>query len=214
MKTILAAALMCCAGAAFTQGVIRELNGTVELKPEGTSAFVPARAGDLVALNTIISTGFKSTAVITLGSAVITVQPITRLSLAEISSAWENERLRVNLSTGRIRVNVKPPSGGKTDFTVRSPSATASVRGTEFEFDTWTVQVIEGTVAFSGSHGLMLISAGGSSQVDPVTGRVADPIETSAAALLPPAPAGADEIGGPKDAGPAEVDFNLVVSFD
>jgi len=147
-------------------GKIRELTGEVELKRTETSAFIKAKAGDTVVADTIISTGFKSTAIIDVGNSSITVRPLTRLSLAEIQSISDTETLNVTLQTGRVRVDVKPPAGTKANCTVRSPMATASVRGTSFEFDTFNLKVSEGIVAFQGSKGMsVLIPAGMSSSI-------------------------------------------------
>jgi len=129
-------------------GVIKELSGTVELKPAGTSDFIPAKAGDPVAKDTIVSTGFKSSALIQMGSSLITARPLTRLSLAELSSSGGTEVINVSLQTGRVRVDVDPPAGTRTSMAVRGPSATASVRGTSFEFDTYSLNVLKGKVAF------------------------------------------------------------------
>jgi hypothetical protein len=218
-QTLLIMAFLSAALGAFAQqGIIKELTGTVELKPAGASAFVSAKQGDTVAQNTVISTGFKSTAVITVGSATITVKPITRLSLAEISQGQGSERLGVNLQAGRIRAEVKPPAGMRADMSVKGPSVTASVRGTEFELDTYSLTVIEGTVAFSGTNGgIMMVSGGGSSHVDPVTLRAVDPVIEGAAALRPLLPVGADEksvqAGGKESIDTAKVEFSLELSF-
>jgi hypothetical protein len=184
------------AGLVFAQqGIVKDMIGTVELKPAGASAFVPAKPGDRVAPNTIISTGFKSIAVISVGSTTLSVQALTRLSLAEISQTQGKEELNVNLQAGRVRVEVRPPVGTRADTSVRTPSATASVRGTVFEIDTMWLFVNKGIVAYWGNDGrIILISAGGTSRIDPVTGRPVDPIETNAANLLPPAPAGTDQL--------------------
>jgi hypothetical protein len=149
-----------------TSGVIRELSGEVELKRAGTSAFVAARVGDRVARDTIVSTGFKGSAVIAVGSAVITVRPLTRLSLAEIQNSADTENLNVNLQTGRVRVEVTPPAGSRANCAVQGPSATASVRGTRFEFDTVNLRVTEGRVAFSGPSGLAtMVNAGSENSI-------------------------------------------------
>jgi hypothetical protein len=202
-------------------GTILELSGTVELRNDGESAFVPAKAGDVVARNTIVSTGFKSTALIQVGSASVTVRPLTRLTLAEISEGRGTEEINVNLQAGRVKIDVKPPAGSKTSFAVQSPIATASVRGTSFEFDTRNVSVREGTVAFSGGRGaVMLVGAGSASRVHGESGRAADPIDVSAAALTPPAPSGPDAAAGwektalPPGAGPLPPSDNFSLTFD
>ena len=71
-------------GAFCQSGTIRELTGVIELKPAGAASFVRASQGDEVAVNTIISSGFNSTAIIEVGNSIIIVRPLTRLSLAEI----------------------------------------------------------------------------------------------------------------------------------
>ena len=171
-------------------GVIKELMGTVELKQAGQAVFVPAKVGDAVAKDTIVSSGFKSTALITVGSTVITVRPLTRLSLAEISSAAGTQTINVSLQAGRVRVDVNPPAGTRAITTVQSPVATASVRGTSFELDTRNLSVQEGTVAYKGKKGaVMLVSAGSASLVSE-DNKAVDPMVKAVTELLPPLPSG------------------------
>jgi hypothetical protein len=146
--------LMGAATLGFSQtGIIKELSGTVEIKTSGTAAFVPAAAGTEVLQNTIISTGFKSTALVQAGSALILVRPLTRLSLTEIQASQGMETLNMNLQSGRVRVDLKPPAGKKAFLGVASPIATASVRGTSFDFDTRNLRVHSGAVDFMGKWG-------------------------------------------------------------
>jgi hypothetical protein len=160
-----------------TTGVIRELTGDVELKRTETSAFIKAKMGDTVAADTVVSTGFKSTAIIQVGSSSIMVRPLTRLSLAEIQSVSDTETLNMKLQTGRVKVDVKPPAGTKANVTVQGPSATASVRGTSFEFDTLNLKVGEGMVAFNGNKGKeVIIPAGMASSID-ADGKAIDPLD-------------------------------------
>jgi hypothetical protein len=195
-KTFITLFLMGAALAVYAQtGVIREMTGTVELKLAGTQTFIPAKSGDTLQRDTIISTGFKSTATIVVGSSTIVARPLTRLSLAEIASSGNTETININLQTGRLKVDVRPPSGTKANFTVKSPTATASVRGTSFELDPRNLTVLTGTVAYGGSEGApALVSAGDESHTSE-NGKAADPVETSAQSLLPPAPPGAAEAG-------------------
>jgi len=169
-------------------GVIRELSGEVEIKPAGALSFTAAKTGDEIARDTVVSTGFKSVAVIVIGSSTITVRPLTRLSLAEIQNASGAENINVNLQTGRVRVDVKPPAGTRANFTIQSPSAVASVRGTSFEFDAVKLSVSEGTVFFNGVLGepITIVKAGESSFIE-TNGNAISPAEISAADLQPPA---------------------------
>ncbi|MDR1143153.1 MAG: FecR family protein [Spirochaetaceae bacterium] len=217
-KTLWFPAALFCAAALSAQSpraVIQEVRGTVEIKRPGASAWAPAAAGQELSQDTHISTGFKSSALIRLGNSTLTVQPLTRLSLAEIRAA-DAGRVSVQLQAGRIRADVKPPAEGPVQFTVRSPTATASVRGTVFEFDTVNLTVDEGTVGFSGPDGAVVyVRAGQSSSPDPITGRAAAPVGT-AEAQAAPLPAGTETIAVSVDVipGPASSEVRIGVSWD
>lgn len=163
-------------GAFCQNGVIRELTGEVELKKPGATAFVPASAGDVVTSNTVVSTGFKSTAIIVVGSSTIMVRPLTRLTLAEIQSAENSEKATVSLQAGRVKVEVKPPAGSKANFTVQGPSATASVRGTTFEMDTQNLNGIEGKIVVTGTSGAGVLVTGINSSSANSDGTASDPV--------------------------------------
>jgi ferric-dicitrate binding protein FerR (iron transport regulator) len=169
----------------------REVSGTVEIRAPGSAAWASAARGDRIEKNTLISTGFRSTAVVVLGNSVITVRPLTRLSLDEIIRNQNEEQVNVSLQTGRIRAEVNPPSGGKTDFTVRSPTATASVRGTVFEVDTENLRVDEGRVIYFLDNGRQTsVAAGGTSYVDITANTVISSFEAAAELLVPALPPG------------------------
>jgi hypothetical protein len=74
-------------------------------------------------------------------------------SLEKIVQSQDEERINLRLQTGSIRAEVKPPVGGSSEFTVRSPSATASVRGTSFEFDRENLWVEDGRVRYALDNG-------------------------------------------------------------
>ncbi|MDR3201272.1 MAG: FecR family protein [Spirochaetales bacterium] len=188
---VLCCALLFAAAFAFGQtGVIKEITGTVELKAPGATSWKPASVGMVITKNTLISTGFRSTALVGLGNSLLTVQALTRLSLEEIALSQGNEKIGLALQTGRVRANVMPPSGGRTDFTVRSPTATASVRGTTFVFDANSVSVSGGLVTFAGANGLPVAVAAGESSAVMWRGTAAAPVGAETA---PPSPVGASE---------------------
>jgi len=195
-------------------GIIRELSGEVEFKREGSSAFVRASAGDVIALNTLISTGFRSTAIIEVGSSRITVRPLTRLSLAEIQRIENTETVNVNLQSGRVRVDVNPPAGSRTSFSVQSPSSTASVRGTSFDFDTVDISVDKGRVIFLGNAGpAVIVDAGNASFIGSDT-TSADPVDVITAMLLPASPVGSSSEVIPFSSSSSNLlDFGIQLKF-
>ena len=198
-KTILVLVLILTGTIVFAQnGVIKELSGSVELKTPGSSSYVGAKAGDRITRDTVISTGFRSTALVEVGSALLTVRPLTRLTLMEIRSSAGTETLNVNLQTGRVRVDVNPPAGTRASMIVSSPIATASVRGTSFEFDTRNLFVNNGKVNFAGNRGIAMQVPGGSSSLVQGDGKAADPVATKREGFRPRAPVGTDASAGSK----------------
>jgi hypothetical protein len=167
----------------------------------------------------LISTGFKSTALLDLGNSTIVIQPLTRLSLEEIIEQQGNEQVNVYLRSGRVRAEVRPPTGGTINFSVRSPTVTASVRGTVFDFDTVNIKVAEGRVEFAGPTGsLALVRAGESSSVNEAGSTVSAPVEEKTAALVPALPPGTETAVAAAGGGTAAVNsqgsLNLTVTLE
>jgi hypothetical protein len=190
---------------------IRSITGTVEVKKPGAPAWEAAKAGQVLDRASLISTGFKSTALVSIGNTDITVRALTRLSLEEILAAQNDEQVTLDLRAGRIRVNVKPPVGGKISFTVRSPVATASVRGTVFEFDGVLLRVEEGRVYLTGDNAPgVYISTGHAADGDAET--AAPAIDSIKETLSPALPAGVDAVPAAATSAPSSV--NLDIGFD
>jgi len=171
------------AGFLFAQNpeaLIREMSGTVELKTNASADWAAAQVGDRIGKNTIVSTGFKSIAFLEVGNSTIMVRPLTRLSLAELVNRNDTETINVNLNTGRVRVDVNPPVGGRANFIVQTPTATASVRGTAFNMNTDAIQVLKGAVNYKPANGTyvrsVMVNAHQESRIDTDTGSVVHPM--------------------------------------
>ncbi|MDR1127885.1 MAG: FecR family protein [Treponema sp.] len=191
------------------EAVIREVNGTVELKPNGQADWIPAKTGDILAVSTLVSTGFRSSALIAAGSSTILVHPLTRLSLEELISRNETETVQIGLRAGRLRVQVAPPLAGKTDFTVKTPIATASVRGTVFDIDTLNLRVSEGEVRYEGAANRasrpVQVNSGQNTRVDSAGGGALNPLTAAEASRALPALPGSNSV--PAADGSASPDF-------
>jgi hypothetical protein len=185
MKKILVGTLILLGALLYAQeAYIREFSGTVEVKTPGASTWRAARTGERISKDTIISTGFKSTALIDLGNSTLIVRPLSRLSLEGLQNIQSNESVNLYLETGRVRAEVSPPASGKTDFSIRTPTVTASVRGTSFAFDGVNLNVDEGQVHFTGGDGIgVYVGAGHQSVSAPETGRTAGAAELFQAEL-------------------------------
>jgi len=207
-------------------GVIRELSGTVELRNAGSANYTPARVGDTVAENTVISTGIGSIVLLEVGSSLISVKPLTRLTLTEIRASQGAENLNLNLHAGRVHVDVNPPVGTRASLSVASPVAVASVRGTSFDFDTRNINVAGGTVYFKGNRGYTYqvsggfsVMVGGRGTVTPAQDTGSQPVilsgqdstaRTTGGSGGMPGGSGSEGVpGGPGPTGPGDGDIGI-----
>jgi hypothetical protein len=196
------------------EAAIRSITGRVEIKAAGATEWRAAEEGQILDRAALISTGFKSTALISIGNSDITVRPLTRLSLEEIAAAGNNEEVVLNMPTGRIRAEVNPPVGGTVDFSVRSPSVTASVRGTVFDFDGIRLAVEQGRVRLAVEGGAGVYVGGGhSTAANPATGRPASVIEQVKEDMRPPLPAGIDVAPPASAAAPASAGLGILFDW-
>jgi hypothetical protein len=222
MKKALLGLLVCggvllgVSGAWAQEAFIRETSGVVEVKAPGQTAWVPARAGQRLEQATLISTGFRSSALIVIGNSTITVRPLTRLTLEELSGREGTERVNINLRVGRVRADVTPSAGRRTNFTVRSPIATASVRGTSFEFDGIHLSVEEGRVYVTErarDTGGTYVSAGHTASTNIETGRTVSVAESAREELVLPLPAGVDNAPEVRPTPPQTGDLEVGVGW-
>ncbi|MGP1414827.1 MAG: FecR family protein [Treponema sp.] len=112
-------------------GEVIAIKGKVEVQKDGQWKL--AQKGETLDSGVLISTGFKSELTMKVDGSTIIVQPLTRLRLDEIVKKGDVLSSKVYLDMGSIKANVKPAETKKVSFTVRTPVATASVRGTSGE---------------------------------------------------------------------------------
>jgi len=141
--------------------VFRDVKGKVEYQLAGDD-WMPAKVGASIPQGTVISTGFKSTAALEVMGSVIQVKPLTRMMLDELVRSASGTKTGLTLLAGKVKAEVKPSSeASATVFNVKSPTATASVRGTGFEFDGANILVGHGDVVFSNQWNIARSVQGG-----------------------------------------------------
>lgn len=173
------------------QAVIQEVTGTVEVKERDSEEWNAAVPGQRLEKETIISTGFRSAAIIRIGDSLINVRPLTRLSILELVTRDNIETLNVGLQAGRIRTTINPPPESRAAYSVETPVSVSSNRGTVFETTLFTLFVHKGSVEFRGNSGYMVvIDAVGYSYIDEKTGRATPPKELINILLNPALPVG------------------------
>lgn len=114
-------------------GVVTYVKGKVEVKRG--SRWVSLRVGDKVSKSSMINTGFQSEAKVKLMNSVLYLGPVTRVTLNDLSSSNDRDKVSVYLSTGSVRSKVNRTGDKRVSYTVRTPIAVASVRGTDLTVD-------------------------------------------------------------------------------
>lgn len=151
-KLALSSALLLFACAAFSSDFTAQVvsvSGKAEVL-SGTT-WKALSAGDTLKNGDVVQTGFKSGAVLKIKESTINVASLTRMTVEQLSESQDKDNVRVFVKTGKVSSNVQKTNGKKVGFTVRTPVATASVRGTEFSventFSATQVQTNRGKVA-------------------------------------------------------------------
>ncbi|MFW5769364.1 MAG: FecR domain-containing protein [Spirochaetota bacterium] len=125
---------------------IQNVTGKVEIN-SGTG-WRPAARGASIDLGTVISTGFGARAVLQVGLSTVEVRPLTRMTVSEYVESQGSVNTSLDLKVGKVRAQVRSAEGTSHNFSIKSTTSTASVRGTELFFDGFSVDVFEGTVSF------------------------------------------------------------------
>lgn len=126
--------------------IVTYVKGKVEVQRGDT--WVQLKVGDKIKESETVSTGIQSEAKIKYSGSLMAVGAMTRITMDQLSAGDNKEKVDVYLSTGAVRSKVTHDADTRVSYTVRSPVAVASVRGTEFQItDTGAVSCFEGAVA-------------------------------------------------------------------
>jgi hypothetical protein len=102
--------------------------GKVEKQQDGL--WVPIKEGEFLSKGTLISTGFRSSATLKFEGSVISVAALSRLTISELLENENSRDTSIFLDAGEIKADIKTSDNKRVSFTVRTPIATASVKGT------------------------------------------------------------------------------------
>jgi hypothetical protein len=93
---------------------------------------------------------------------VISLKPLTRLSLEELVNSGSGSKTTLKLLSGKVKAEVRPQSEENSQqFEVKGPNATASVRGTGLDTDGESIFVSHGSVEFVNAFGISRSVQGG-----------------------------------------------------
>lgn len=126
------------------------IEGNVEILEGGM--WIPVEEGDIIQeRGAVISTGFKSNAVVSVKETNFTLGPLTRITIENMVAMENKDSTQIYIDSGSLKANVSSSDGRKVGFKVRSAVATASVRGTEFKVtSSGRLSVTQGLVSFGG----------------------------------------------------------------
>lgn len=141
-KTVFILILLLAAVSAFALNAkVLDVVGKVEIQlADGNwEAIAP---GTVLGPGTVLSTGFKSEAVISIDETTINVKALTRLTIEKLYEQEGNKASSFYLDAGALSADVKSAEDKKVSFKVKTPAVTASVRGTAGDL---TVNSLVGT---------------------------------------------------------------------
>ena len=146
---VMAAAAITAASASNIQATVLSTKGKTEVM-KGTS-WTPLKIGSIIEKGDVIQTGFKSELILKIKNTTVTVSPLSRITIEQLASKGNKDETRLFLDTGSLKSDVKKTEDRRV---VRSPVATASVRGTIFGVtngfgNTTTVAGYDGVTASS-----------------------------------------------------------------
>ena len=124
---------------------VAAVKGKVQIKDSG-GTWQTASVGMELTRGSSISTGFRSEARIDMGDSELLVEALTRMRLEELARQESTVKTGLYLNVGRVSARVKTAAGLQHDFQLRSPTSTAAVRGTDFDYDGLALLVREGAV--------------------------------------------------------------------
>ncbi len=113
------------------QATVVSAKGKSEVQRAGQ--WVTLSEGSKLNKGDVIQTGFKSELILKIKNSTVTVSPLSRVTIEQLAEKKDNDETKLFLDTGSLKSNVKKTEDRRVGFTVRSPVATASVRGTVME---------------------------------------------------------------------------------
>lgn len=185
INTLLAAFLITlsfsfCASADAIHGIFMVVKGDVSVSNSAKQK-QKVKVGDKVSPGDVVESAAESRAKTVMSDRnVINISPDTKLEIQKYENDGKNKNVEMNLLQGKVRNNVEQKyDGEKNKFLIKTPTAVAGVRGTQFftSFDPATkitaVVTLRGAVSLtpvkvtSGNLKPVIIQKGESTTVSP-----------------------------------------------
>ena len=137
MKKAIAITFILILGLALRAGALEveaySVTGDVQMAKSGSAKWLPVTKGVLIESNYTVRTGADGAAILRwMSGNAIKLSPMTSLNIEKLDQAAGAETTLLNLSSGRVYARAKKLAGDKSSFKIKTPTALAAVRGTEF----------------------------------------------------------------------------------
>jgi hypothetical protein len=110
---------------------LAKADGEVTVRRDG-GAWELAEAGRNLTEADEIATGVDSTAAVKFSDGTeMQLKELTQIRVGKLAGAAERKKVEIELRVGEVSASVKPRKTVDTNFDIKTPTATASVRGTE-----------------------------------------------------------------------------------
>jgi len=106
-----------------------ELRGEVEYSTDGGKTFKPLTASVKLKPGDLIGTGFDSETILDFGYGTLHMHPLTQIRIDESVSVENIKKSQVYLNIGAVQATLRHNPSIRADFSVATPSASASIRG-------------------------------------------------------------------------------------
>ena len=144
---------------------ISTLKGLVMVKPVGSRKYIPAYKGQMLKNGEWLKTkDGVFVAIVFLDGSNIKIQQQTEVKISSYRMTAKELKTTLDMSKGQAWSNVADQGAGG-EFTITTPTAVASVKGTEFDLEydidkgETTLIVLAGEVEFAGELGTILAGA-------------------------------------------------------
>jgi len=153
-----AMALATLSCAAPLKARLTRLKGTVSIQTAGKD-WITAKEGTTVTKGDSVKCGKDSSVFITWGDNALKLDALSMFTFEDFDAEDSASKTTLNLTDGKIFSKVARLNK-QSNFSVKTPTAHAGVRGTAFEVTTQRFSVLEGTIAATALDNEVLIEAG------------------------------------------------------
>ena len=156
---------------------VKALEGSAQIKKASSSRYETLKLDMLIQVGDEIATRDGNVVIEFADSSTIRLEENSNLVFNKLSHFGKTGMVdtRLRLKKGSLTTEIPPLVKGSR-YEIKTPSAVAAVRGTEFRLHTTEnetrLEVLEGVVEFSGEHGEIFVDAGKGATIKKGTARI------------------------------------------